>query len=77
LRELYVEPEKLEARYRALSARLGESVALSEGLLLFFGEQFLSSFKEPDQARRYYQMAVEAYPQSEDAKKALSSLRSD
>jgi predicted alpha/beta superfamily hydrolase len=77
LRELYVEPEKLEARYRALSARLGERVALSEGLLLFFGEQFQSSFKEPDQARRYYEMAVEAYPQSEDAKKAFSSLRSD
>ena len=77
LRELYVEPEKLKARYQALSARLGERVALSEGLLLFFGEQFLSSFKEPRQARRYYEMAVEAYPQSEDAKKALSSLRSD
>jgi predicted alpha/beta superfamily hydrolase len=77
LRELYVEPEKLKARYQALSARLGERVALSEGLLLFFGEQFLNSFKEPDQALRYYEMAVEAYPQSEDARKALSSLRSD
>jgi predicted alpha/beta superfamily hydrolase len=77
LRELYVEPEKLKARYQALSTRLGERVALSEGLLLFFGEQFMNSFKEPDQALRYYEMAVEAYPQSEDAKKALSSLRSD
>lgn len=38
LRELYVEPEKLKARYQALSARLGERVALREDLLLFFGE---------------------------------------
>ena len=76
LRELYIEPEKLKARYQALSARLGERVALSEGLLLFFGEQFLSSFKEPDRAIRYYEMAAEAYPQSAEAKKALSALRS-
>lgn len=111
MRELYVETEKLKPRYQALSARLGERVALQEGLLLFFGEQFLTSFKEPDQAIRYYDMAAEAYPESwaawsglglayvakgdklqaarmyekslqlnpqnEDAKKALSTLRSE
>ena len=48
---LYLNPEELRVRHQTLSARLGERVALSEGLLLFFGEQFLSSFKEPDQAR--------------------------
>jgi predicted alpha/beta superfamily hydrolase len=71
LRELYLDPQQLEARYRSLSERLGERVALSEGLLLFFGEQFLSSFKEPDQAIRYYQMAAEAYPRSWAAWSAL------
>jgi predicted alpha/beta superfamily hydrolase len=70
------EPEKLKDRYQTLSTRLGERVALSEGLLLFFGEQFLSSFKEPDRAILYYEMAAEAYPQSAEAKKALSALRS-
>jgi predicted alpha/beta superfamily hydrolase len=64
LHELYVEPEKLAARYQALSTRLGERVALTEGLLMFFGEQFLSSFNEPDQAIRYFQMAADAYPES-------------
>jgi predicted alpha/beta superfamily hydrolase len=111
LRELYLDPEELRAKHQALSTRLGERVTLSEGLLLFFGEQFLSSFKEPDRASRYYEMAAEAYPQSwaawsglgmayvakgdklqaarmfekslqlnaqnEDAKKALSTLRSE
>jgi hypothetical protein len=77
LRELYVEPEKLKARYQALSARLGERVALREDLLLFFGEQFLTGFNERDQALRYYEMAAEAYPKSEAAKQALGSLRSE
>ena len=61
---MYLAPEEIEARHQDLSARLGERVALSEGLLLFFGQQFLSSFKEPDRAIRYYEMAAEAYPQS-------------
>jgi predicted alpha/beta superfamily hydrolase len=64
LQELYVEPEKLAARYQALSARLGERVSLTEGLLMFFGEQFLRSFNEPAQAIRYFQMAADAYPGS-------------
>ena len=50
---------------------------MREDLLLFFGEQFLNGFNERDQALRYYEMAAEAYPQSEDAKKALSTLRSE
>ena len=64
LQELYNDPEKLAARYETLSARLGERVALTEGLLTFFGEQFLTAFKQPDKAIRYYQMAADAYPQS-------------
>jgi predicted alpha/beta superfamily hydrolase len=64
LQELYVEPEKLTARYQALSTRLGERVWLTEGLLMFFGEQFLRSFNEPVQAIRYFQMAADAYPES-------------
>jgi predicted alpha/beta superfamily hydrolase len=64
LQELYNDPEKLESRYATLSARLGERVALTEGLLVFFGEQFLGSFKQPDKAIRYYQMAADAYPQA-------------
>jgi predicted alpha/beta superfamily hydrolase len=71
LRELYLAPAELRARYQALSARLDERVALSEGLLLFFGEQFLSSFKEPDQAIRYFEMATDAYPQSSTAWSSL------
>jgi Tfp pilus assembly protein PilF len=31
---------------------------------MFFGEQFLGSFKEPDKAIRYFEMAADAYPQS-------------
>jgi predicted alpha/beta superfamily hydrolase len=64
LRELYNEPEKLESRYAAISARLGERFALREDLLRFFGEQFLRNFKEPDRAIRYFEMATDAYPKS-------------
>jgi predicted alpha/beta superfamily hydrolase len=64
LQELYNEPDKLQARYAAVSARLGERVALPEGLLTFFGEQFVGAFQQPDRAIRYYQMAADAYPQS-------------
>ena len=60
--EILRKTQPLKARYQAVSARLGERVALREDLLLFFGEQFLSGFNEPDQARRYYEMAAEAYP---------------
>lgn len=64
LRELYTEPEKLRSRYETISARLGERFSLGEGLLRFFGEQFLRDFKEPDQAVRYFEMAADAYPGS-------------
>ena len=64
LQELYNEPGKLRSRYEAISARLGERISLSEDLLTFFGEQFLRSFKEPDKAIRYFEMAADAYPQS-------------
>ncbi len=78
LRELYVEPEKLKARYQATLREAWASASrCAEDLLLFFGEQFLNGFNERDQALRYYEMAAEAYPQSEDAKKALSTLRSE
>jgi predicted alpha/beta superfamily hydrolase len=73
LRELYVEPERLRARYQTLSARLGERVALSEGLLMFFGEQFLTSFAEPDRAIRYFEMATDAYPKSSAAWNSLGA----
>lgn len=64
LDELYVRPELLESRYRALSERLGERFALTEGLLMFFGDQFLNGFKEPARAILYFEMATEAYPGS-------------
>jgi predicted alpha/beta superfamily hydrolase len=72
LRELYNEPDKLASRYEALSTRLGERVALTEGLLTFFGEQFLSNFKEPDRAIRYFEMAADAYPGSSAAWSGLA-----
>lgn len=72
LDELYVHPEQLERRYEALSTRLGERFALTEGLLLFFGDQFTDSFKEPKHARLYYQMAVNAYPGSPTARQKLA-----
>jgi predicted alpha/beta superfamily hydrolase len=64
LQELYNDPEKLKSRYQALSARLGERVALSEDLLTFFGEQFLSTFKETEHALHFFEMAADAYPGS-------------
>jgi predicted alpha/beta superfamily hydrolase len=67
LHELYNEPAKLRSRYETLSARLGERLSLREDLLTFFGEQFLRSFKEPDKAVRYFEMAADAYPQSSAA----------
>ena len=67
LQELYIEPAKLKARYEALSARLGERVSLREDLLLFFGAQFLGSFKEAGQALSYFEMAADAYPESSAA----------
>ena len=77
LDELYLDPEQLERRYDALSTRLGERFVLTEGLLLFFGDQFLDSFKEPDRAVRYYEMAAEAYPGSPTARQKLQQLRPD
>ena len=76
LNELYLNPDQLERRYEALSARLGERFALTEGLLLFFGDQFLDSFKEPKRARRYYEMAVAAYPGSPTARQKLQTTDS-
>ena len=67
LHELYNEPARLRSRYETLSARLGERLSLREDLLTFFGEQFLRSFKEPDKAIRYFEMAADAYPQSSTA----------
>jgi predicted alpha/beta superfamily hydrolase len=64
LDELYNNPEQLESRYRALSERLGERFELTEGLLMFFGDQFLNGFQEPDRAARYFAMAADAYPGS-------------
>lgn len=64
LHELYNEPDKLRTRYETISARLGERFWLREDLLRFFGEQFLRSFKEPDKAIRYFEMATDAYPES-------------
>ena len=77
LQELYNEPERLESRYREVSERLGERVALSEGLLTFFGDQFLNALKEPDKAVRYYEIAASAYQGStdENVKKTLEKLR--
>ena len=72
LHELYNDPEKLRSRYGTLSARLGERVSLSEDLLTFFGGQFLSNFKEPEQAIRYFEMATDAYPGSRAAWSGLA-----
>lgn len=74
LNELYVHPEQLERRYDALSTRLGEKFALTEALLLFFGDQFLDNFKDTQHARLYYQMAVDAYPGSTIARQKLQTL---
>jgi predicted alpha/beta superfamily hydrolase len=67
LKELYLEPARLKTRYEALSARLGERASLREDLLMFFGEQFLSTYQEPGQALRYFEMASDAYPGSSAA----------
>lgn len=75
LNELYVHPEQLERRYEALSTRLGERFVLTEGLLLFFGDQFQDNFKDPARALRYYEMAVAAYPESPTARQKLQTLR--
>ena len=72
LHELYNDPEKLRSRYETLSARLGERISLSEDLLTFFGGQFLSNFKEPEQAIRYFEMAADAYPGSQAAWQGLA-----
>jgi predicted alpha/beta superfamily hydrolase len=64
LEELYNRPELLLHRYERLSARLGEKVMLSEGLLSFFGYQFLHDFKEPEKAAQYFQMSAGYYAQS-------------
>ncbi len=74
LNELYLEPQQLERRYANLSTRLGERFVLNEGLLLFFGDQFQDSFKDPERARRYYQMAVDAYPGSRIARQKLQPM---
>lgn len=67
LQELYNEPEKLHARYEALSARLGEPFALREDVLSFFGYQFLRQFQEPDKAIDYFELATNWYPGSSAA----------
>jgi predicted alpha/beta superfamily hydrolase len=77
LDELYVNPDRLARRYEALSARLGERFVLNEGLLLFFGDQFLDGFKDLNRARLYYQMAVDAYPGSPTAREKLRTVAPD
>ncbi len=74
LNELYNSPEKLRQRYERLSTRLGERAVLAEGLLDFFGHQFLDSFKEPAKAQRYFEMNAEYYPESPTVWSSLGEM---
>src|SRR5207248_1188948 len=62
LDELYLDPAKLKARYDTLATRLGERFSLSEGLLNFFGNQFLEGYREPDKALAYFELMADEYP---------------
>ena len=64
LEELYNDPEALRKRYQTVSERLGDKMVPSEGLLNSFGYQFLYQLKEPEKARRYFEMNAEYYPES-------------
>lgn len=74
LDELYNRPEQLVQRYDQLAARLGEPVALSEGLLNFFGREFLHTFHEPEKAARYFEMNARYYPGSPGVWNSLGEL---
>jgi len=74
LDELYNSPERLVLRYEQLSARLGDKVMLSEGLLDFFGHEFLDNFKELDKAARYFEINASYYPQSPGVWDSLGEL---
>jgi predicted alpha/beta superfamily hydrolase len=64
---LYAYPERLEDQYRQLSARLGTEVFLQEGLVNYFGNTFLNTYREMNKALLCFQLNTRHYPRSANA----------
>lgn len=69
---LYAHPERIEEQYRSLSRRLGTEVFLSEGLIDYFGEVFLNTYRDVDKALLYFQLNTRHYPMSANARDRLA-----
>lgn len=69
LDQLYARPDEIEPKFDALSARLGTRIAPPEGVMNFFGYQFLRNLpeQEPDKAILYFSMNTRFYPRSPNA----------
>ncbi|OJJ14316.1 hypothetical protein BKI52_43335 [marine bacterium AO1-C] len=63
--EMYSSPQKIATRFEALSHRLGYKICLPEGLLRFFGYQFLYAHPDLEKATFYFKHASQNYPQSD------------
>jgi hypothetical protein len=79
LDQLYARPDEIEPKFDALSARLGTRIAPPEGVLNFFGYQFLRNLpeQEPDKAILYFSMNTRFYPRSPNAWASLGQAYQD
>jgi predicted alpha/beta superfamily hydrolase len=69
LDELYMTPEAIPIRFEKLSKRLGHSLKPPEGVINFFGYNFMSYLpnQEMNKALIFFKMNVESYPRSPNA----------
>jgi predicted alpha/beta superfamily hydrolase len=72
LDSLYAHPERLEDQYLSLSRRLGTDVFLSEGLIDYFGDVFLNTYRDIDKAILYFDLNTRHYPASSSAWRRLA-----
>ena len=79
LDQLYSQPEEIELQFAALSERLGSKFAPPEGVLNFFGYQFLRNLPEQelDKALLFFSMNTRYYPDSPNAWASLGEAYQD
>jgi predicted alpha/beta superfamily hydrolase len=68
---LYKNPLKLEFQYKKLSKRLGAQIFPQEGLMNFFGNQFLNNYNDVEKAITYFELNANNYPSSPNAWESL------
>ncbi|NER12619.1 tetratricopeptide repeat protein [Leptobacterium flavescens] len=65
--EMYTDPSRIKPKFEKLSERLGYDTFLSEGLVSFFGYQFLYAHPDIEKAIFYFNYNTENYPMSSSA----------